>query len=253
MKPDIFNKIREMQSRSFMNYPRQLSFSFYSVVAKEPALWFLYQPYIWWTQMKRVAAGYDPQASVVTRDTELVIDGFQGSANSFAVAAFNQCQTQAVNLAHHLHSPAQIIKAIRYDIPVLLTVREPEATVLSLTSRWPHLNITQSIRGYIGFYSKLKPYHSGYIISTFEQTTQYLDQMIQEINNQFNTNFDLVNIEQVNAEHNPQINSKQNHEIIAQRKRVKLEKKQEINSKANKDLLSQAEEIYQCYVEFAKS
>lgn len=224
-----------------MNQPKKLSFSLRSILAQEPELWLLYQPYIWVIQMKFKKAGVDPKESLVNSYTQLVIDGFMGSANSFATRAFKSSQMQSVILAHHLHSPTQIVKATKWRIPVLLTIREPMGTILSLTSRWPYISVTQGLKSYIGFYTTLKPYVSNYIVSTFEYTTQHLDLVIQVMNAKFDTHFDLVNIDRANAEFrqgecDPQARDKRN--------RLKQEKKEEFEIKKNKKLLRQANDIY---------
>ena len=227
-----------------MNQPRQQSFSLYSLVAREPALWMLYQPYIWWSKFKRQAKGLDPQECQVTPDTELVIDGFQGSANSFATEAFQLCQTQPVRLAHHLHSPVQVMKAVKHQVPVWLTIREPANTVVSLTSRWPHLSVYQGLKGYIGFYQKLLPYAPSCMVSTFEQTTQQLDQLVSTLNDKFGTDFDIINVETVNQTIKPKTH---NTEELEQRKPVKEAKKRELELEKNIRLLAEADAIYSEY------
>src|SRR5262245_45373054 len=49
-----------------------------------------------------------PSPKVIDADTELVIDGYMRSANTFAVYAFQMAQRRPVRLAHHLHAPAQV-------------------------------------------------------------------------------------------------------------------------------------------------
>jgi hypothetical protein len=237
----MHKSILKLQQSSFMNQPRQLSFSFYSLVAREPAFWMLYQPYIWWSKFKRQAAGFDPQECQVTLNTELVIDGFQGSANSFATEAFQLCQTRSVRLAHHLHSPIQIIKAVQYQVPVWLTIRAPDDTVISLTSRWPHLSVEQGLRGYIGFYQKLLPYTPSCMVSSFQQTTQQLDQLVRTLNHKFGTHFDIINVETVNQTIKPRTH---NTSELQQRKPIKEAKKLELEQDKNMRLLTEANAIY---------
>ena len=172
-----------------------------------------------------------------------MIDGFQGSANSFATEAFKQSQTQYVKLAHHLHSPAQIIKAIEKDIPVLLTIREPEGTVLSLTSRWPYITVTQGLQSYIGFYAKLQDYAPHYVISTFKQTTQHLDCVVQKVNAKFGTHFDVVDVDIADAE----LKAKHSPESEVRRRALKQEKRKELAIEKNTFLLAQANELYQTF------
>src|SRR5437773_3659904 len=64
-------------------------------------------------------------------DTEIVIEGFPRSATSFAVAAFRLAQDREVVVGHHVHSPAQVIEAVRRGVPAIVLVREPEEAALS--------------------------------------------------------------------------------------------------------------------------
>jgi hypothetical protein len=81
----MFDLIWKMQRSSLMSSIRKLSFSYRSIVSSNSAYWLLYQPYIWWGKMKMKAVGIEPKERVVRLKTELVIDGFQGSANSLSL------------------------------------------------------------------------------------------------------------------------------------------------------------------------
>lgn len=243
----MLKAFQNIQSSPFMNQPRRLSFSFRSLVAREPSLWFLYQPYFWWGQMKRKAFN-DVEEGVLTPQTELVIDGFQGSANSFAVAAFKQSQKQPVKLMHHRHAPIMLMEAAKQGVPILLTIREPVDTVLSVTSRWSYLSVNQVLQSYIGFYSKLEKYTPYFVVSTFELTTQHLDWVVQAINEKFNTNFDLVDMAQVNTKRKAKFSSSEK----GTRFERKQEKKRELMLEKNTQLLTQANEIYKKFETFAQ-
>jgi hypothetical protein len=239
----MFQVIQKIQSSPLMDKPRQVSFSIHSCVAREPALWLFYQPYFWWGQLKKRAKGIPVDECIVSKHTELVIDGFQGSANSFATVAFKEFQQSPVKLAHHLHSPAQIIRAVDLQIPVLLTIREPIGTVISLTSRWSHISVSQGLRSYTAFYNKLKPYAEGCMISNFAQTTQQLDQVIHRLNQQFQTSFDLIDMEIANRDLRQKVSDDRKRAEI--RPLVKEKKRQEILSPENTSLLKQAMSVYQ--------
>ncbi len=246
-----FKLILQIQQSSPMNLPRRLSFSLRSFVAREPNYWFLYQFYIWWGKMKKKSKDANPQERIVRPCTELVIDGFQGSANSFATAAFKFAQTKEVKLAHHLHSPAQIIQAIQQNIPVWLTIREPEGTVLSLTSRWPHVSVSQALRSYIAFYRKLEPYSEYYVVSNFEQTTQQLDLVVQKINQRFERNFDIIDVEKANKECRPK--GSKHQDKVSKRQKLKLVKKKEILKPQNTLLLKEAQTLYEKFKRLSES
>ena len=90
----------------------QFKFEIRSLLAREPLLAPLNWPVIWWTQHKNRGI-IDINECFVGDHTEFVIDGFQGSGNSFATVAFKRSQETPVKIAHHLHSPVQIIKAAK--------------------------------------------------------------------------------------------------------------------------------------------
>lgn len=49
----------------------------------------------------------------VKPNTELVIIGFPRSANTYSVLAFECMQSAKVNIAHHVHVPAQVLRGIK--------------------------------------------------------------------------------------------------------------------------------------------
>lgn len=128
----------------------------------------------------------------VGKHTELVIEGFPRSANSFAVGAFRSAQSRPIEIATHLHAPAQIILAARYNIPTLLLIRYPVDAVLSFKSSFPdsQISLKQLFRYYILFYQKLLPYRDGYVLSYFENAIKDFGLEIEKINLKFNTRFE---------------------------------------------------------------
>ena len=219
--------------------PKQLGFDCRMLAATEPKLWLYYQPWIIRGQLKWLLRGIDPRERVISDDTQLVLDGFQGSANGFGMHAFRNSQTKPVKIAHHMHSPTQIIQAIEKNIPVLLFIREPAGAVISLTSRWSYISVNSGLKSYINFYTKLLSYQSCYVVSTFEQTTSCFDVVIQQINHKFDTDFDLIDMTKATEKFKPS---------QVKRKQTKQQKKQEFDYSENIRLLEQAKEIYQEYV-----
>lgn len=239
-----------IKSSSVGRVPNQLNFTVHSIVAREPSLWLFYQPYVVWGQVKKKIKGINPQESKVGNHTELVIDGFQGSANSFATVAFKNSQSRKVMIAHHLHSPAQIIKAVDKNLPVLLTVRDPVGAILSLISRWHYISVTQALKSYIGFYSKLLNYSDRLVVSTFEHTTQNLDQIVKEINHKFKTNFDAIDMNQAGTESREEVSESEVEKKL--RNRIKALKKQEFDQTTNSALLQKAKGLYKKFVLIAE-
>ncbi len=128
------------------------------------------------------------RARVVSPDTQLVIEGFPRSANSFARVAFNRAQKERVRVANGLHVPAQVIRAARWRIPTLVLIRNPRDAVLSFAIRDP-ISVDQALRYYLSFYETVEEYRDAYVLGTFEEVTGDFGRVIRRINDRFGTTF----------------------------------------------------------------
>ena len=99
---------------------------------------------------------YIPSLSdkVITTQSELVIEGYPRSANSYLYHAIKRNNT-CIKISSHLHTPLQIKKAINYNIPHITLIREPKDAILSLLVANPNLNIEYAVNSYINFYESL--------------------------------------------------------------------------------------------------
>jgi len=129
------------------------------------------------------------RALVVTQDTDIVIEGYPRSANTFAVAAFLLAQPRPVNIAHHLHVPIQVIRAVQWGIPALVLLRNPDDAVLSWLVRERGLSVARALKDYVAFYTALRPYRYGFVLATFEDVTQHFPQVVDWVNQRFGTRF----------------------------------------------------------------
>lgn len=220
----------------------QAKFEVRSWLAREPLLAPAHQLIVWWTQWK-VRPYIDVRECRVDRTTEFVLDGFQGSGNSFATVAFKHSQQRPVRLAHHLHAPAQIIKAVEYGLPTLITLRDPTGAVISLTSRWPYITVAQALRSYVRFYEKIEPYADGCILSPFEYTTRKLDVVIAAVNRRYDCSFDLFDGSEaaVRVIRDP---SKLREEA-KRRQPIKDEKRRQLHSSSLTPLRERAEALHE--------
>lgn len=125
----------------------------------------------------------------VARDTDLVIEGFPRSGNTFAVHAFRLAQPHAVKTADHIHVPAQVIRAARYRVPACILARRPEDAVRSLVVKYPFLNPRHVLRGYAGFYERCLPYREHFVAATFDQVVADFGGVIDRINRRFGASF----------------------------------------------------------------
>ena len=195
----------------------------------------------------------------VRRDTEIVIEGYPRSANTFAVAAFLLAQRRPVRIARHLHAPAQVIQGVRWGIPVLVLIRRPEDAVLSLLVREPHLSAKQALIEYIWFYERISLYSSNFILATFDEVTKDFGLVIQKVNVHFGTSFSIFKHTEENVKKAFQLIEEMDQKDTGRaevtentvarpsehRKRIKKERREELYHPSLAILLQRASEIYQ--------
>ena len=97
-----------------------------------------------------------PHTSVVSGDTEIVIEGLHRCGNTFAVVAFQLAQGRPLNVGHHLHAEAQIIQGAGAGIPVILLLRNPEDFVVSASASFG-FPLELVLDDYVRFYSRVLP------------------------------------------------------------------------------------------------
>jgi hypothetical protein len=197
------------------------------------------------------------RARIVTPETQLVIEGFPRSANSFARVAFNRAQKGTVRIATGLHVPAQVIRAARWRIPTLVLIRRPKDAVLSFAIRDP-ISIEQALEYYLSFYETIEGYADAYVLGTFEEVTEDFGRVIRRLNDRFGTSFSPFphnerNVEAVLAR--MERNSKRKFGDahwenkaslpVAAREGTKRELEHELQNPQAERLLSRAEAVYE--------
>jgi hypothetical protein len=125
----------------------------------------------------------------VSRTTEIVIEGYPRSGNTFAVVAFRQAQAREIEIAHHLHAAAQIKRAARLGVPAIVLIREPSEAILSLVVRDPHASMRWALRSYIRFYSSVVPCLEKTVVAPFATVTSDLTSIIRMVNIRYGTAF----------------------------------------------------------------
>ena len=127
--------------------------------------------------------------SVLDARTELVVDGMERSANTFAVIAFQFAQNGHVRVAHHMHAVAPLLEAAADGVPALITARAPEPTILSAMIRQPRVTARQWLKTYAAFYGRLMAARDGFVVATFEEVTSDFGGVIGRVNDRFATTF----------------------------------------------------------------
>lgn len=194
---------------------------------------------------------------IVEPTTELVIEGYPRSANTFCVWAFRQVQPRDVRLAHHLHHPAQVIRAASWEIPTLVLIREPRDAVVSWVMRDPQ-PVGLALRHYVTFYETVARYRDAYVLGTFEEVTSDYGAVIERINGKFGTRFSLFQhteenvrkvFSRIEERHKARNKGMLSETRIARPSTAKVETRQEIepelDSPKRRELLAEATAIYQ--------
>jgi len=189
---------------------------------------------------------------VVSRGTEIVIEGFPRSANSFARSAFRSCQPN-VRYATHVHSSAQIVQACRWGIPTLVLLRDPQGAVCGdlafqceLAGSDPDQVTAQSLNAslyrYIKFYRPLVSLKPHFVVGHFPEVIADYGAVIRRINEKFGTAFVVFEHTEENA---ADIKSRATHiGPNTNRERIKSVVLRKYLEDANRSLKVSAQEVY---------
>jgi hypothetical protein len=126
---------------------------------------------------------------LVERDTELVIEGFQRSGNTFAVFAFEMAQDRPIKSAHHLHASAQVLRAAKLRVPILLLIRDPRDAIVSHVIREPCANMPAALRAWTRFYERAIPVRERILVADFSRVSTDFGSVIRDFNEKFGTGY----------------------------------------------------------------
>jgi hypothetical protein len=154
-------------------------YTFRSIISTMPAA---YLPIA-----RRKYGRFDDRA--LAADTQLVMEGFQRSGNTFAFFAFEMSQPTPVKVAHHLHAASQIVAGVRRGLPVLLLVREPHGAIVSHLVREPAVTVKQAISHYVRFHRAVLPYRDRLTVGEFTEVTTDFGTVTRRLNERFGTSF----------------------------------------------------------------
>jgi hypothetical protein len=125
--------------------------------------------------------------SLVTRQTDLVMDGFPRSANTYSRAAFDQVNRRRVS--SHQHSPRAVERGLRLGVPCIVLSRDPRDAVASLLQWMPGVRTASALRYYTYYYTRLMPLRHQLIVASFEQVKNDFGTVIRRCNDHFGSDF----------------------------------------------------------------
>lgn len=132
--------------------------------------------------------------------TDITIEGFPRSANTFAVNAFRYAQPERPEIANHTHAPAQVIKSVKNGIPCILLIRDPIDAAVSLAIREQTESMGELLNSYVRFYDPLIEYVPSLVIGSFEDVTTDYGEVIERVNAKYHTNFSVFDHTESNVE-----------------------------------------------------
>lgn len=137
---------------------------------------------------------------IVGPDTEIVIEGYPRSGNSFANRAFAAAQPREVSVATHTHSAAQVELATRRGLPTLVVVRDPAEAIPSLhalreqvrRSEPGHapVDVVDELRRYIRFHRRVLTVADRVVIAPFAEVIADYGNVIRRVNERFGVDFE---------------------------------------------------------------
>jgi hypothetical protein len=140
---------------------------------------------------KYITKRYGKRQFVIVNDnTDLMIEGFPRSGNTFAVAAFNFPQGGNLDIARHRHEAGHVALAVKLKKPVLIIVRNPIDAVISLCIR-EKIDVKYSLQYYINFHKKILQHSEHILFVDFKEAIVDMGKVIEKINIKFNTNFSV--------------------------------------------------------------
>jgi len=222
-------------------------------------------PYLYNEVMRFKVGPQMAPARVLCKETQLIIEGYPRSANSFAVRAFKMANDKGSpsRIATHLHSPASIHLGIARKIPTLVLIRKPEECIVSwiaLTFQLGKLSLDQFgtkrlerlfaywTRRYASFYNSILPYSEQYVSARFEDVTTDFARTIDKLNRVYSKNFELFQHTEQNV-HSIFSSSKVHLSPSAERDHIKSSLSLCYLSSANLDHRERANKSYEMFID----
>jgi hypothetical protein len=121
----------------------------------------------------------------ITDLTDLVVEGFPRSGNTFMVTAVENAAHHRIRIASHVHHVAQVKLACQRGLPTALVVREPLDTLASYLTYGQHGKPARCIQEYISYHRDLIPYLDQLLVCDFDENISDLSAVIERINERF--------------------------------------------------------------------
>lgn len=133
-----------------------------------------------------VRSGYSSQIPTVR--TEITIDGFPRSANSYAWFAF-QVSNPSRGLSGHTHSSRALVRSVEAGIPAVLLLRDPGDCLPSYLQHQEGAAFASVARAFSRFHERLLPIADRLIVAPFPMVVEDFGCVIDRVNRTFGADF----------------------------------------------------------------
>ena len=121
--------------------------------------------------------------------SDVCIEGFPRSANSYTVVAFRRWNRDA-RVAHHMHAAFQVRRAVRLGVPCCVLVRSPlDAVASTLVMDRERVSDDACYLSYIRFHRRVAPVREQLVVCRFEQVVKDPSIVVDRLNGRFGTSF----------------------------------------------------------------
>ncbi len=151
--------------------------------------WFRARPWIYVPLRCSMAKDADGVSRALNPRTNIVIDAFPRSGNSFATVAFQTAQTEKVSVAHHYHAAASILYAAKHSIPALTFIRNPEDACVSFALFRRTADLESVFDEYLRFYELILPVRNKLVVAKFETVIRDFGVVVHKLNEVYATSF----------------------------------------------------------------
>jgi len=121
----------------------------------------------------------------ITESTDLVIEGFPRSGNTFTTFAIEDASGHELTIASHVHQPCQIKLALARGLPTVLVVRDPVSALASYLVYDRRFSASTVIGEYCSYHRELVPYAERLLICEFDEVTSHISSVIGRINHRY--------------------------------------------------------------------
>jgi hypothetical protein len=193
----------------------------------------------------------------VRPSSDVLIEGFPRSANTFAVVALKMSQPNPIHVGRHLHSLGHVHRGLELGKPALILIRQPRDAALSLAIAHPELELASLLTEYIDFYEGIEQLGNSIVLAEFNEVTSDFGAVTRRLNARFGTTFQEFaptpeNLERcyqlIDDEERRNTGSGPRPTRVARPTDERAEKKRELSSRLEqppaRDLLAAAENVY---------